>query len=80
MRTERQRRLAAMQDSLYVIIVGALAAYLIIGVLAWSWMLLAGVAAPAAFTTVLSTISGGLLGILAPLGPRGPRDGEKAAG
>lgn len=66
----RQRRGAEFQDWLYVVIVGALAAYLVIGVVAWTWMLLAGIAAPASFTTILATIAGGLVGILAPLGPR----------
>jgi Na+/H+ antiporter NhaA len=68
--TDRDHRLAAVDDWLYVVIVGALALYLIVGVIAWTWMLLTGVSAPGAFTTVLSTIAGGLIGILAPLGPR----------
>jgi Na+/H+ antiporter NhaA len=68
--TDRDHRLAVINDWLYVVIVGALALYLIIGVIAWTWMLLTGVSAPGAFTTVLSTIAGGLIGILAPLGPR----------
>ena len=68
--SDRDQRLAVINDWLYVIIVGALALYLIIGVIAWTWMLLNDVSAPGAFTTVLSTIAGGLIGILAPLGPR----------
>jgi len=58
------------QEWLYVIIVASLAAYLVIGVLAWTWMLLAGIAAPDAFTTIIATIAGGLVGIVTPL--RGP--------
>lgn len=68
---DRQRRLAELQDWLYILIVGALAAYLVIGVVAWTWMLLAGISAPDSFTTILATIAGGLVGILTPLGPRG---------
>jgi hypothetical protein len=68
--TDRDQRLARINDWLYVVIVGALALYLILGIIAWTWMLLNGISAPGAFTTVLSTIAGGLIGILAPLGPR----------
>ncbi|HWB71609.1 MAG TPA: hypothetical protein VG452_05275 [Egibacteraceae bacterium] len=70
MDSSRQRRLAEIQDWLYVVIVGALASYLVIGILAWTWMLVVGISAPDAFTTILATIAGGLVGILAPLGGR----------
>jgi Na+/H+ antiporter NhaA len=70
MATRRQQRLAEAQDWLYVVIVSALALYLVIGVVMWSWMILAGVPAPGSFTTILSTIAGGLIGVLAPLGRR----------
>lgn len=62
-----------MQEWLYVIIVGALAAYLVIGVVAWSWMILVGASTPEAFTTVLATIAGALAGVLSPL--RAPGSG-----
>lgn len=68
MDADRQRRLAEIQDWLYVVIVASLAAYLVIGVVAWTWMILSGVSAPDAFTTILATIAGGLVGVLAPLG------------
>lgn len=68
--SDRERRLAEVNDWLYIAIVAALALYLVIGVIAWTWMLLTGVSAPDAFTTILSTIAGGLIGILAPIGPR----------
>lgn len=79
---DRQRRLAELQDWLYILIVGALAAYLVIGVVAWTWMLLAGISAPDAFTTILATIAGGLVGILTPLGPRTTQgaDSDEARG
>lgn len=41
-----QREIRGMQEWLYVIIVGALALYLVIGVIAWTWMILAGRATP----------------------------------
>lgn len=69
-----------IQDWLHVLIVSALAAYLVIGVVAWTWMLLAGISAPEAFTTILSTIAGGLVGILAPIGRRPGREGTGADG
>jgi hypothetical protein len=62
-----QRRIQGVQEWLYVVIVGALALYLVIGVLAWSWMILAGVPAPDAFTTILAAIAGALAGIVTPL-------------
>ncbi len=64
----KPRRTDELQDWLHVVIVTALASYLVIGVVAWTWMLLAGIDAPEAFTTILSTIAGGLVGILAPIG------------
>lgn len=76
MDTEREDRLAHIHDWLYVIIVTALAVYLVIGVVVWAWMLVSGVSAPGAFTTILSTIAGGLIGILAPLGGRKRSNGE----
>ena len=68
MDVDRERRLAQVKDWLYVVIVGALALYLVIGVVAWAWMLINGIPAPDAFATILASISGGLIGILAPLG------------
>ncbi len=73
------RRIEGVQEWLYVIIVGALALYLVIGVITWSWMILTGVAAPGAFTTVLAAIAGALAGIVTPLqGPPGRRDSGDA--
>ncbi|MFW5934199.1 MAG: hypothetical protein ACOCT8_05675 [Actinomycetota bacterium] len=56
-----------VQDWLYVVIVGALALYLVIGVVAWTWMILTGVAVPDAFATILAAIAGALAGIVTPL-------------
>lgn len=69
-----------VQDWLYVIIVGALALYLVIGVIAWTWMILAGVSAPDAFTTILAAIAGALAGVVTPLQRPGPRDARAAGG
>lgn len=66
MRTSGDRRPA--EGWLYAIVIGSLALYLVIGVIAWTWMILAGVDVPSGFTTVLSTIAGGLIGIVAPTG------------
>lgn len=70
-----RRRIEGVQEWLYVIIVASLALYLVIGVVTWSWMILAGVSAPDAFTTILAAIAGALAGIVTPLqGPPGRRD------
>lgn len=76
MNAPRTPRPSDLQEWLYVVIVGALATYFVIGIIAWTWMLLAGINAPEAFTTILSTIAGGLVGILAPLGPRNLTDDD----
>ncbi len=68
----RGRVLEDVQGWLYVVIVGALALYFVIGLVAWVWMIFAGVSAPASFTTILATIAGGLVGIVGPL--RAPAD------
>jgi cation transporter-like permease len=74
-----RRKIEGPQEWLYVIIVGALALYLVIGVIAWSWMLLAGIPAPGAFTAILAAIIGALAGVLSPLKwPQGPADGRDA--
>lgn len=76
----RPPRNAGAQEWLYLIIVAALAAYFVIGLLAWAWMLVVGVAAPDAFTTILAAIAGAFAGILSPLqGPRTGRSGGTGA-
>lgn len=61
-------------DWLRTLVVGSLSLYLVIGVIAWTWMILSGVDAPDGFTTVLSTIAGGLIGIVAPRRSTGGAD------
>ncbi len=61
------RRIQLAQEWLYVIIVASRARYLVIGVLAWTCMIVAGVPAPDAFTTILAAIAGALAGIVTPL-------------
>lgn len=63
-----------VQDWLYVVIVSALALYLVIGVVAWTWMILTGVEVPEAFATILAAIAGALAGIVTPLSRPGARD------
>jgi Na+/H+ antiporter NhaA len=60
-----------VQDWLYVVIVAGLTLYLVIGVVAWTWMIVSGIAAPDAFATILAAISGALAGIVTPLQPPG---------
>lgn len=67
------------QEWLYVLIVGALALYLVIGVIAWSWMILAGIPTPGAFTTTLAAIVGALAGVLSPLKGPPARNQDRAA-
>jgi Na+/H+ antiporter NhaA len=73
-------RIQGVQEWLYVVIVASLALYLVIGVVAWTWMILAGVPAPAAFTTVLATIAGALAGMATPLAPPGRESGPAPPG
>jgi hypothetical protein len=69
-------RIEGVQEWLYVIIVASLALYLVIGILAWTWMILVGIPAPDAFTTILAAIAGALAGMVTPLqGPPTRRDG-----
>jgi hypothetical protein len=74
----RSRRIEGTQEWLYVVIVSALALYLVIGVIAWTWMIIAGIPAPDAFSTILAAIAGSLAGILSPLRAPGSsgRDGD----
>ncbi len=69
-----RRRIESVQDWLYVVIIGSLALYLVIGVIAWTWMILSGIPAPDAFATILAAIAGALAGITAPLQAPGSRD------
>jgi Na+/H+ antiporter NhaA len=64
---KRQWDLRAIQDLLY----------LVIGVIAWTWMILSGIAAPDAFATILAAIAGALAGIITPLSAPGSRDGQR---
>ncbi|GEM_PF-3321056 len=55
------------QEWLHLVIVVALAAYLIIGIIAWVWMLVVGIEVPDAFATVLAAIIGAFAGMLSPI-------------
>ena len=63
----RRSRIDGPQEWLYVIIVSALALYLVIGVIAWTWMIIAGIPVPDAFATILAAVTGALAGVVAPL-------------
>ena len=75
-----QRSIQTVQEWLYVVIVAALALYLVIGVIAWTWMILAGIAAPDAFAAILAAIAGALAGIVAPLQAPGAKQHDPAEG
>lgn len=71
------RRIEGIEDWLYVIIVASLALYLLIGVIAWTWMIVAGIEAPGPFTTTIAAVLGALAGIVTPLQrPSARRGGE----
>ncbi len=71
-----RRSIEGVQEWLYLLIASALALYLVIGVIAWTWMILTGVTVPPAFATILAAIVGSLAGILSPLRPPG-RSGSR---
>ncbi|MFU8839440.1 MAG: hypothetical protein ACNA8R_01805 [Nitriliruptoraceae bacterium] len=64
-------RVDSIREWRYVVIVVGLTLYLVIGVIAWTWMIVSGIAAPPAFTTILAAITGALAGIVTPLRPPG---------
>ncbi|MCC5949429.1 MAG: hypothetical protein JJT89_13350 [Nitriliruptoraceae bacterium] len=63
---------------LVLIVVLAMAAYLVIGIGAWTWMIVRGVGAPDSFVTILAAIVGVFGGIIAPL--RGPGSRHREGG
>jgi hypothetical protein len=65
----------SLQDWLYVLIVGSLALYAVIGVIAWTWMIIRpDVETPPAFATVMAAVIGALAGIVAPLSSPSSRE------
>jgi integral membrane sensor domain MASE1 len=74
------RRIENLQEWLYLVIASAMALYLVIGIIAWTWMIFAGVAVPSTFATVLAAVVGSLAGILSPLRAPGRTRDEQAAG
>jgi hypothetical protein len=65
------RSIENLQELLYVVIASALGLYLVIGIVAWTWMIFAGVDVPGSFATVLAAVVGALAGTLSPLRPPG---------
>lgn len=63
-------RRTGMPSWLYVLIVGSLGLYFIIGAVAWAIIAYEGRDVPDSFATILATIAGGLVGLLTP-GPTG---------
>jgi hypothetical protein len=70
---EQPRRVDGVQEWLYVIIVAALALYLVIGIVVWGWLILTARTTPEAFATILAAVAGALAGIVAPLQGPGQR-------
>lgn len=68
------------REWLSIIVVVSLALYLLIGLAAWVWMILAGIEVPAAFGTVLAAIIGAFSGVLTPLRLPSRRDRESGEG
>jgi hypothetical protein len=73
----QQSRPAALPSWLYLVVVGALALYFIIGAVAWAIIAYEGRNVPDSFSTILATIAGGLVGILAPSGAGREPDGGR---
>lgn len=68
------RRAEGIREWLDVVIVAALATYLVIGVVVWSRMILSGSPTPDAFTTILAAIAGALAGVVTPRRTSGGTD------
>ncbi|MGH2731949.1 MAG: hypothetical protein ACRDJG_03230 [Actinomycetota bacterium] len=63
---QRSKQPAGTPNWLYALIVGSLALYLLVGVVAWTIMIFLGIRMPDGFAAILATIAGGLIGILTP--------------
>lgn len=63
---QRLKPPARTPNWLYALIVGSLALYLLVGVVAWVIMIFLGIDMPEGFAAILATIAGGLIGILTP--------------
>jgi hypothetical protein len=74
------RRIQGVQEWLYVVIVGTLALYLLIGLVVWAWLILTGRETPGAFATILAAIAGAFAGIVTPLQGPGARRGHEGEG
>jgi hypothetical protein len=75
-----ERRIQGVQEWLYVVIVGTLALYLLIGLVVWAWLILTGRQTPDAFATILAAIAGAFAGIVAPLQGPGSRRRDEDPG
>ncbi|MGH9280543.1 MAG: hypothetical protein ACRD12_20920 [Acidimicrobiales bacterium] len=68
-----------MPSWLYIVIVGSLGLYFIIGAVAWAIIAYQGRDVPDSFSTILATIAGGLVGLLTP-SPGGKDDDSSGSG
>ncbi len=75
-----QTRSRALPNWLYILIVASLGIYFIVGGIAWAIIAYEGRDVPEAFSTILATIAGGLVGLLMPAGSSGPTDQQGQGG
>ena len=64
------KRFDAFNDSLYLVIVTALALYFVIGGIAWAVLTYENKEMPEGLAATIATVGGGLLGVLSPTGKR----------
>ena len=75
---QAQRQPPELPNWLYILVVGALGLYMVIGGVAWALIAYEGRDVPDGFATLLATIAGGLIGIVTHAGPS--RSGQRAGG
>ena len=63
---ERPVNTRSMQDVLYLVIVGVLGLYFVIGSVAWAVLAFNGKVMPEGLAATTATIGGGLIGVLSP--------------
>lgn len=59
-------RMSTAKNGLYLLIVGTLALYFVIGGITWAVLAYKGIAMPEGLAATIATIGGGLLGTLSP--------------
>ena len=75
---QAQGQTPGLPNWLYILVVGALGVYLVVGGVAWAIIAYEGRDVPDSFATLLATIAGGLVGIVTHAGPG--RSGQQPGG